>query len=642
MTDVLAAERAHLDRARADLHRMREHTRELLDTQHAWGNDEGTSRALAHALALRFDALLDDGTTPLFFGRLDYERDAEVFHVGRRHVSGPDGEPVVVDWRAPVSEPFYRATPADRQGVDLRRRFGFKAGLLTAFEDDRLQGGERSELLVQEIERPRSGPMRDIVATVQPDQDVLVRAPLEQTVCVQGAPGTGKTAVGLHRAAFLLYAHRQRLAQTGVLVVGPNRAFLSYVQEVLPALGEVRVTQVTADDLAPQVRLTGTDTDEQAVLKGDARMAEVLERALWATTVRATEPLVHATGTVRWRVWPDEVRELERAVRARHLPWDVGRKALAGVLAAHLTKQREDAGGSSDDRSVDRLASSKHVKAYVDALWPPTTAKALVSRVLADPPAGLEPLRRDRPRWTLADLPLLDEAQALLSRPAGYAHVVLDEAQDLSAMQLRAVGRRCATGSATVLGDQAQATTPWAPGDWDAVLRHLGKPDGRVEPLTLGYRVPREVLDLANRLLPEIAPDVPAARSLRSVPGSLAVRRTTAVVEDAVAAVLEAAPRGTVAVVGSDRRLLAEVGRALAERAVDAPLLEVTGPATQVCLVPAELVKGLEFDAVVLLEPADLAAVGAHGLRLLYVALTRAVSSLVVLHARDLPEALLR
>ncbi|MCW2605993.1 MAG: family ATPase, partial [Frankiales bacterium] len=455
MTDVLADERAHLARARAELHRMREHTRALLDTQHAWGNDEGTGRALAHALALRFDALLDDGTTPLFFGRLDYAQDREVFHVGRRHVSGDDGEPVVVDWRAPVSEPFYRATPADPQGVELRRRFGFKAGALTAFEDDRLDRPQESALLVEEVERPRTGPMRDIVATIQPDQDVLVRAPLEQTVCVQGAPGTGKTAVGLHRAAYLLYAFRQRLAQTGVLVVGPNRAFLSYVQEVLPALGEVQVTQVTADDLAPQVKVTGTDPDDVAVLKGDARMAQVLERALWATTRRATEPLVHATGTVRWRVWPEEVREVERAVRARGLPWDAGRKALAGALASNLTKQREDAGGSSDERSVDRLAGSKHVRAYVDALWPPTTAKALVSRVLADPPPDLAPIARDKARWTRADLALLDEAQALLVRPAGYAHVVLDEAQDLSAMQLRMVGRRCATGSATVLGDQA-------------------------------------------------------------------------------------------------------------------------------------------------------------------------------------------
>ena len=641
MDDVLRAERAHLARARTDLRRMREHTRELLDTQHSWGNDEGTSRALAAALARRFDALLDDGTTPLFFGRLDRSETGEVFHVGRRHVSGDDGEPVVVDWRAPISGPFYRATPDDPQGVRLRRRFGFRDGALTGYEDDRLERAVESALLVEEVERPRSGPMRDIVATIQPDQDALVRAPLEETVCVQGAPGTGKTAVGLHRAAYLLYAHRQRLAATGVLVVGPNRAFLAYVQEVLPALGEVQVTQRTADELAPEVRTSGADDESVAVLKGDARMARVLERALWAGTTRAEEPLVHVTGTVRWRVWPDEVRELERAVRARGMPWDAGRRALAGALAHHLTRQREDAGGSSDERSVDRLAASRHVRAYVDALWPPTSAKALVSRVLADPPAGLEPLRRERPRWTRADLPLLDEAQALLARPPGYAHVVVDEAQDLTPMQLRAVGRRCATGSATVLGDLAQATAAGAPGDWGQVLHHLGKPDGRVVPLTLGYRVPREVLDLANRLLPEIAPGLAPARSLRGVPGSLDVRPSTDLVADAVAAVLRHRSAGTVAVVGADRRQLDRVGDALAAAGVAAGLLETTGTAAAVCLVPAELAKGLEFDAVVLLEPAAVAATGSTGLRLLYVALTRAVSSLTVLHTQPLPPALL-
>ena len=409
------------------------------------------------------------------------------------------------------------------------------------------------------------------------------------------------------------------------------------MQEVLPALGEVQVTQVTADDLAPQVKVTGADGEDVAVLKGDARMAQVLEQALWATTRRATEPLVHVTGTRRWRVWPEEVRELERAVRARGLAWDDGRRALAGALANHLVRQREDAGGSSHERSVEVLARSRHVKAYVDALWPPTTAKALVSAVLADPPEGLEPLRRERARWTRADLPLLDEAQALLARQPGYAHVVLDEAQDLSAMQLRAVGRRCATGSATVLGDQAQATTPWAPGDWPTVLRHLGKPAGRVAPLTLGYRVPREVLDLANRLLPVIAPGLPAASSLRSVPGSLAVRRSADLVADAVAAVRARVEAGTVAVVATDRALLLRVGAALD---VPAELVEGSGPTGAVSLVPADLVKGLEFDAVVLLEPAALADAGPHGLRLLYVALTRAVTHLDVLHTRDLPAAL--
>jgi len=652
--DVLTRERSHLARARDDLRRMREHTGTLLDTQAAWGNDEATTRALAASLARRFDQLLDDGVTPLFFGRLDTE-DAEVFHVGRRHVSGADGEPVVVDWRAPVSGAYYRASAQDRQGVVLRRRFGFREGALTAYEDDRLAGAAAvSALLLSEIERPRSGPMRDIVATVQPEQDLLVRAPLEQTVCVQGAPGTGKTAVGLHRAAYLLYAHRTRLATTGVLVVGPNRAFLAYVQEVLPALGEVQVTQATADDLAPRVPVRRAAGLQEAQVKGDARTATVLERALWLHAVRATEPLVVTTGTTRrWRVQPEDVRSLERLVRGRGLSWTASRAALAGALASAVVRQQDDAGTSSGERAVELLARSKVVRAYVDALWPPLTAARLVKAVLGDREllarAAQGVLSDDEQealagggagRWSAADLPLLDEAAHLLDRVPGYAHVVVDEAQDLSAMQLRAIGRRCATGSATVLGDLAQGTTPGAPGDWRQVLEHLGKPSGRLDVLTTGYRVPREVLDLANRLLPRIAPGLAAAGSLRSVPGSLEVRRVPSLVPAAVDAVRRRADAGSVAVVAADPELLAAVGQALAAAGTVAELLGAGGPAAPVALVPVGLVKGLEFDSVVLLEPAAVAASGPHGLRALYVALTRAVSSLQVLHVQDLPAEL--
>ncbi|MCW2499845.1 MAG: family ATPase, partial [Frankiales bacterium] len=423
--DVLETERAHLVRARADLKRMRESTAWLLDNQNQWGNDALTTRALAASLARRYDQLLDDGLTPLFFGRLDYDgsQDGEVFHVGRRHVTGPDGEPVVVDWRAPVSEPFYRASATEPMGVQLRRRFGFRDGALTAYEDDHLDRALGvSQLLVEDIERPRTGPMRDIVATIQPEQDVLVRAPLEHTVAVQGAPGTGKTAVGLHRAAYLLYAHRQRLA-TGVLIVGPNRAFLSYVQEVLPALGEVKVTQSTVDELCPAVRVTAVDPDEVAVLKGDARMAVVLEKALWLQVVRPEEPLVHSYGARRWRVYPDQVRELERAVRGRRLAWGAGRTALAAALAAVLVRMKEDEGIAQSGSSVERLAKSTAVKQYVDAAWPPVKPATLVSRLLAEPEllarAARGVLSDDeqalllrpataRPRWTPADLALLD------------------------------------------------------------------------------------------------------------------------------------------------------------------------------------------------------------------------------------------
>jgi DNA helicase IV len=324
-----------------------------------------------------------------------------------------------------------------------------------------------------------------------------------------------------------------------------------------------------------------------------------------------------------------------------------------GALAAALVRMQEDAGISSSDRAVERLARSSVVKAYVDALWPPLTANKLVTAVLTDgglltrAAAGLLDVQEQEAltaapavRWSQADLPLLDEAANLIERVPGYAHVVVDEAQDLSAMQLRAVGRRCLTGSATVLGDLAQGTTPGAPGDWLDVLRHLGKPEGRLDVLTTGYRVPREVLDLANRLLPKIAPGVAPAASLRSVPGSLEVRRTTSLIADAAAAVRVRARLGSVAVVAADADVLADVGTALAEQGVTAELLGAGAAPAQVALVPVGLVKGLEFDSVVLLEPATIAAGGRYGLRALYVALTRAVSSLLVLHSEELPPEL--
>jgi DNA helicase IV len=628
---VLEDERAHLAQARADLQRMRLGTAQLLDSQAQWGNDELTTRALAASLARRYDQLLDDGITPLFFGRLDYRPDTqegEVFHVGRRHVTGPDGEVVVVDWRAPVSEPFYRASATDPMGVQLRRRFGFRDGVLTGFEDDPLdRPAGLSSLLVEDIERPRTGPMRDIVATIQPEQDYLVRAPLEQTIAVQGAPGTGKTAVGLHRAAYLLYAHRGRLT-TGVLIVGPNRAFLSYVQEVLPALGEVRVVQSTVDDLCPAVPVTVAD-DPAAVLKGDARMAAVLEKALWQLVIRPTAPLVHSYGARRWRVYPDEVRELERAVRARKLGWEAGRTALAAALAAVIVRQKEDEGIGQSGSSVEQLAKSRVVRAYVDAAWPPVRPAAFLHRLLTDPAFLSASARgilteqeqalllrppRARPTWSKADLPLLDEARQQVERQPGYAHVVLDEAQDLSAMQLRVVGRRCATGSATVLGDLAQATTPWALPDWKTVLQHLGKPDGDVQALTIGYRVPREVLDLANRLLPTIAPQLPLASSLRHVVGALTC--TDGGLTALIAALDRLRGRGSIAVV------VPVLTPALTALGLD--VLGDDGLLAPVTLVEASAVKGLEFDHVILLEPAALP------LRVLYVVMTRAVSSLTI------------
>ena len=662
----LEAERAHLDHARSCLRAMRERAMQLGDV----GVDAFASESLGKMLAQRVKALHDDGTTPLFFGRLDYAvADAtglgESFHIGRRHVVDTRGEPVVIDWRAPISLPFYRATARDPMGVELRRRFGYQTGRITSLEDERLLvGGELgtdSRILTEEIERPRIGPMRDIVATIQPDQDEIVRADLAETICVQGAPGTGKTAVGLHRAAYLLYTYRERLRRGGVLVIGPNRAFLSYIGEVLPALGEVDVTQITVDELPGRVRVRGVDSAAVARLKGDARMAAVIRKAVFAGVRRPDESVVVPFGSRRWRITSDDVRGMVRDVLAGKARYGVARERLHVFLAETVRRQMEEAGDAPDDRLVARLAGSAPVREAVGAVWPEVDPVGLVFRLLSDADFlaasargvldedeqrlllwEVAPKSRGSVRWTLADAFLIDEAADIVTRTPSVDHVILDEAQDLSPMQFRAVGRRCSTGSLTVLGDLAQGTTPWSASSWVESLAHLGKPDGRVELLTKGYRVPREVLDFANRLLPAIAAGVPPASSVRRSPGSLVVLPTTDLVASLVEAVRDAtAVEGSVAVVVADEGLPALLERLLAAGVAAERLEAGEIPVGTVSVVPASLAKGLEYDTVIVVEPADIVdAEGSRGLRRLYVVLTRAVSRLTIVHARDLPAAL--
>ncbi len=649
----LTREADHLAASRVALHAMREHTAALLDSTVA--GDPFSAEALARTLYRRMEQLLDDGTTPLFFGRIDHATASrypdETFYVGRRHVADAAGEPMVVDWRAPVSTSFYRANAADPMGLLRRRRFGFVGGRLTSFEDERLARGEESgtssRILTDEIERPRVGPMRDIVATIQPDQDELVRADLDEDICIQGAPGTGKTAVGLHRAAYLLFAHRERLRRTGVLVVGPNRAFLGYIAQVLPALGEVDVTQVTADELVGTVRIRAIDTPAAARVKGDARMAEVLRRALRARISRPVETLVVPDGASRLRLGVAELTRLVDDVRRENLPYAVGRERVCMRVADRLRRQLEERGESPPDRWVQRLARSKPVKAFAETVWPAVDPPTLVAEVLTTPStdlltsdeqAAIRWATRPRsPRWTAADAVLIDEAAGLLDRHPGFGHVIVDEAQDLSPMQSRAIARRCTHGSMTVLGDLAQGTSVSATDSWATTLAHLGKPEARIVPLTTGYRVPAEIVALANRLLPELASGVAPAVSIRRAAGSLVVRPDGS--GEAVKAAVDEAlsVEGSVAVIAADSdvdRLVASLG---ASRLADV----VTEESPRVTVVPASLAKGLEYDQVIVVEPADIVAAEPRGLHRLYVVLTRAVSRLVVLHSRPLPAALL-
>ncbi len=673
MTDpALAAEQAYLRRTRADLARMQEHALSL-DGDRAGGGGLSTEYLKA-AFARRAKALQDDPSTPLFFGRLDFDDESAGarHYIGRRHVRDEAGDPAVIDWRADLSRSFYRASKADPLGVRLRRRFGFDHGQLTAYEDEHLtdtaEPERRSAILAAEIERPRVGPMRDIVATIQPEQDELVRADLATTVCVQGAPGTGKTAVGLHRAAFLLYAHRERLSRSGVLVVGPNASFLRYVGDVLPALGEIDARQLTLAELCADVPVRGTEPPAVATLKGDARMAKVLRNALWARLVKPTDDLVLTRAPGRWRVMRYDLVEMMIELRGRDVRYGAARAMLAQRVAHAVLVRMEDAGHSPDDRVQDAVARSAGVRAFVDAHWPAVDPARLVFSLLSDATAlaaaadgiltpqeqhtllwAKPPRSAGAARWTLADAVLVDEVGDLVTRTPSLGHVVLDEAQDLSPMQLRAVGRRCSTGSATLLGDLAQGTTPWAVRSWEDALAHLGQPAGQVEALTLGYRVPGQVLDLASQLLPVIAPGLAPPRAVRADAGALGFTPTTAQgLEPAALEAVRASLRepGLVGLVLADGRAEALSAALLAAGIAHDRIEETIDPddAERVVLVPSSLVKGLEFDHVVLLEPAEIVeaedAAGGQGLRRLYVALTRAVSSLRIVHVRDLPDPL--
>ncbi|WP_031064059.1 HelD family protein [Streptomyces sp. NRRL F-5527] len=681
--DPLARERSHLSASRAALRAMREDV-EALDIRDVTANWVNT-QVLQHQVEERIKALADLSDTPLFFGRLDYlhapgaeqaegaegerprpEAAYRTLHIGRRHVHDADGDPMVIDWRAPVSQPFYRASKKDPMDVGLRRRFGYTGGDLTAYEDEHLsdpaEAATTSKLLQQEIERPRVGPMRDIVATIQPEQDEIVRSGLSGSVCVQGGPGTGKTAVGLHRVAYLLYAHRERLARTGTLVVGPNRSFLHYIEQVLPALGELTVAQATVDDLVAHVEVRGTDDATAATVKGDARMAQVLRRALYSHVTMPTEPVVVVRGSRRWRVPAYELEEIVRQLLDRDVRYGAAREALPQRIAHAVLVQMERAGEAPDDRVQDAVARNAAVKAAVKAVWPAVDPAKLVLRLLGDAEflaehaEGLldeqerkailwaKPARSVKSaKWSAADTVLIDEAADLIRRTPSLGHVVLDEAQDLSPMQYRAVGRRCTTGSATVLGDLAQGTTPWATRSWEEALAHLGKPDAVVEELTAGFRVPTDVITYASRLLPHIAPGLTPVASIRENPGFFEVRGSSGP-DDVIAACRELLSReGSVGLIAADPRIPALTDALAAAGLPHVAPGEETTESTRLTLVPASLAKGLEYDYVLLDEPQ--AVVDAEpdertGLRRLYVTLTRAVSGLIITHGAPLPTQL--
>ncbi|MEM7142719.1 MAG: ATP-binding domain-containing protein [Actinomycetota bacterium] len=671
-----AAEQAYLHRARAALDAMVNRSERALEFSEQRVRDEDSVDAkIARAHMADRRAAVDIGDVALCFGRIDEDpviTDGDQWYVGRRHIEDVDGSPVVVDWRAPVAIPFYRATAADAFGLARRRRFSCEVDELVAIFDEQLDDPESisaagiPDPVLAEIERGRSGEMSDIVATIAAEQDEIIRAPLDECLLVQGGPGTGKTAVGLHRAAFLLFEHRDALSQSHVLVIGPNRVFLRYVANVLPSLGETAVSQATITSLlSARVRVRADEAPTVEEVKGRAVMADALRRLADGRIKPPREEQTCPVGLRSIRYSPDVIAAAIATARDNDLPLNDAKGVFTEVLLREARRQLIDRGTAQEDlaRMVPELRGSAGFKKLVDKIWPSLSGAQLVRSLLGSPTNrtravdGLlsaeeaDLLQRpnakkiaDEP-WTAADLALLDEANALTTGTGRtYGHVVVDEAQDLSAMALRAAGRRANGGSMTILGDIAQATGVGAQTSWDAVTTGLGIAPRLVRrrELTVGYRVPGPILEYANRLLPVTAPDITPSTSIRD--RGAGVEHLEVETSDLAATVAEAAVAigeewSTIGVIAAHDRM-DDILAALADAGLDAGdtrrALELDQP---ISVVDPPTAKGLEFDVTIVVEPTEFEPLP-NGLRLLYVALTRSVQRLVVVRSRPMPTPL--
>ena len=620
----LPAEQAYVDEAYASLDRMRE---ALLRAAEA-GATEVAQQAIEDWASGRLRTY-EDAERGLCFGRIDAETIADPIYVGRRWVHDDARRALVVNWQAPAARPFYTATPAAPHGVTLRRRFRTQGRTLTGISDEALDGsladaGAVDDFLLEELDRARDARMRDIVATIQADQYHLIARDPEPPLVIQGGPGTGKTAVGLHRASFLLYAHRERLRR--VLVVGPNPAFMEYVSHVLPTLGEDSVDQRAVAELVDGVEVTRADPVDLQRLKADTQVADELRLLAGAATEGEPQELVVRMEGRFVGVEADEVAELLAEARGGLGP---GAPARERFRMSVLRRFYEDYGarlGGQAFRNFEEVERALRrdglLTRFLNGVWPLPKPEQLVRR--------LSVMRGSRRGWSDGDLPLLDEARALLlGEPQRYGHVIVDEAQDLTPMQLRMVARR-AGGGFTLLGDIAQATGAVPYARWDELLPYLpAGEDAEVEELRHAYRVPREIMELALPLLATIAPEVEPPLAYRSGAG----RPRIVAADDALATAYDEAAR-----LAGEEGLLAVIAPASLRGDGAASLFDDS----RVAVLTAREAKGMEFDHVVVVEPARIVeeAVEGQGLRELYVALTRPTTTLVVVHARPLPPEL--
>lgn len=686
----LDAEQAYVDYAHACLEGTRRRVREFWErVAHGAG---GTHAAryerdvLEHRVFQRLGQL-ELGGRSLCFGRIDTLGDRqqgdddgdETFYIGRIGVWDEDQAAVVCDWRAPVAEPFFRATGRQPLGLARRRRFVSRGDRLLGLDDEEFSSdgspasAEANPALQAALEEPREGRLGDVTATIQAEQDDVIRAPLPGVLIVQGGPGTGKTVVALHRAAYLIYTHRFPLAGQGVLVIGPNPVFLTYVEQVLPALGEAGVRLATLGDLLDGVAVRGDDAEAVARTKGDARMATVVRRAVRTRQRPLREPLVLDYGLQRLRLPVETSAAIVADARHRSRTHNGGRRIVTAAfyeaLAAGARRPAEP------DALAETLGATLEVREALDWMWPTLTpahllhdlfgSRALLRNAAAGvlDDAELEGLYRPRRghagdvAWTSDDVPLLDEARTLLGprtpreavgRIRTYGHIVVDEAQDLSPMQLRMVGRRSLNGSLTLVGDIAQATSAWAHASWDSVV-DLVSPEvpPRFAELTIGYRLPQPLMEFAAACLPPALSDLVPPRAARPGGDPPRIERVPAGDPAALENAVVASVRDELADVGAGNLAVicsaaqeGEVSAALSAAGVPHGVASRRALGMQVSVCSARTVKGLEVDAAVVVDPHRIAAESTEGMRLLYVALSRATRRLAVVTGEALPEPL--
>ncbi len=697
----------------------------------------------------------------LCFGRLDREsqqnvgqdeQPEKVIHIGRLGLTDGTSErrQILIDWRAPASAPFYTATALNPRGVVRRRHLQTRRRTVQSVADEYLQGvpgveadahdalgAAGSSALLAALNAPRTGRMQDIIATIQAEQDRIIRSERSGVLVVQGGPGTGKTVVALHRAAYLLYTHRERLGGHGVLVIGPNATFLDYIGQVLPSLGESSVVLATIGSLFPGVTATIGDTAEAAELKGRSSMAAVIDNAVLDRQRMPKRPRTFDYDRGQLRLEPGLLARAQRRAWGSRLPHNKARQVFLRVVLDGLAKQMAGRPGVKHSPDIEasppadlaeirkEMTADPAVVAALADLWPAITAQQLVAELFADQrrlifAAGSLShaqqkalLRKVSEPWTVGDVPLLDEAAELLGdigtadrawskqraddvryaqdsldalgaatadeQDAGigftlgmlsaedladlhtddpfsystadraaadrewtYGHVIVDEAQELSAMGWRMVMRRCPVKSLTVVGDVAQTSDPAGVTNWSRALRpHVGN-RWRLEELTVNYRTPAEIMDTAVGVLARIDSRQSVPTSVRSSgfrPSALRVEREQlgAAVAAAAAEEVSAHGEGQLAVLVPDD-LQDVVLTAVRETVPQAS--RNAGPGHRVAVLAVREAKGLEFDAVLLVEPADMAGQSARGLGDLYVALTRSTQRLGVVHSADLPAGL--